>query len=221
MNKKVEEKNKCSCTEDCSCGEECNCGEDCSCGEECSCNEECNCTEECNCEACNHDEECDCHEEECCCCDECSSYENKEEAIKALKEEVLKAKAEVINYKRRKDEEVSRLLKYAEEDLASGFLEILDNFERAINMDDDNLDDEVSKFLEGIKMIYGHTKNLLEKHGITEINCLGEKFDPTYHQAVFTDKNKEKDPGTILEVLQKGYMYKDKVLRPAMVKVNE
>lgn len=171
--------------------------------------------EECMCEE-------NCHNEECTCQDGCMQSEiSKDERIKALEEEVLKAKAEVINYKRRKDEETARLMKYAEEPIASEFLDILDNFERAINMDDDNLDDEVSKFLEGIKMIYGHTKNLLAKHEIVEMDCLGQKFDPTYHQAVLVGNIEDKEQGIILEVLQKGYMYKDKVLRPAMVKVNE
>lgn len=200
MNKKTKEKDKKIHNE-----EECNCNCNCNCDENCNCN----CDENCNNEECLN--ECGC----------CQSDTSKDEKIKALEEEVLKAKAEVINYKRRKDEETARLIKYAEEPIASEFLDILDNFERAINMDDDNLDDEVSKFLEGIKMIYGHTKNLLAKHEIVEMNCLGEKFDPTYHQAVLVGNVEDKEQGIILEVLQKGYMYKDKVLRPAMVKVNE
>lgn len=150
-----------------------------------------------------------------------SEEEKLQEKIKALEEECLKAKAEVINYKRRKDEEVSKLIKYSEENIIAGFLPILDNFERAINMDDDNLEDEVSKFLEGFKMIYDHTKSLLEKFDVKEINAIDEKFNPQFHQAVLTEYNKDKEKGIVLEVLQKGYMYKDKVIRPAMVKVNE
>lgn len=150
-----------------------------------------------------------------------SEEEKLQEKIKALEEECLKAKAEVINYKRRKDEEVSKLIKYSEENIIAGFLPILDNFERAINMDDDNLEDEVSKFLEGFKMIYAHTKSLLEKFDVKEINAIDEKFNPQFHQAVLTEYNKDKEKGIVLEVLQKGYMYKDKVIRPAMVKVNE
>ena len=112
-------------------------------------------------------------------------------------------------------------MKYAEEDIILGFLPILDNIERAINMDDDNLDDEVSKFLEGFKMVYAQIVSLLEKFEVKEIEAFNVEFDPTYHQAVLTDKDETKASGIILEVLQKGYMYKDKVIRPSMVKVNE
>ena len=88
-------------------------------------------------------------------------------------------------------------------------------------MDDDNLEDEVSKFLQGFKLMYKQIKDLLTKFEVKEMDCLGKEFDPTYHQAVTTGKDESKESGIILEVLQKGYMYKDKVLRTAMVKVNE
>ena len=88
-------------------------------------------------------------------------------------------------------------------------------------MDDDNLEDEVSKFLEGFKMIYVQIKNLLEKFEVKEIVCLNKEFDPTYHQAILTDKVEGVNPGIVIEVLQKGYTYKDKVIRPSMVKVSE
>lgn len=164
------------------------------------------------------DEECkcSCNEEK----NECLNNE-LDDKIKKLEEALLRNQAELINFKRRKDEEVSRLLKYANEDVILGFLPILDNIERAIKMDDDNLDDEVSKFLEGFKMIYSQIVSLLEKFEVKEIVCMNEMFDPVYHQAVLTDKDETKDSGIILEVLQKGYMYKDKVIRPSMVKVNE
>ena len=169
-------------------------------------------------------EECNCKEakEECTCSEECSCGDNKlEDKIKNLEEALLRSQAELINYKRRKDEETNRIIKYAEEDILKGFLPILDNFERAISMDDDNLEDEVSKFLEGFKLMYKQIKDLLTKFEVKEMECLGKEFDPTYHQAVTTGKDESKKSGIILEVLQKGYMYKDKVLRTAMVKVNE
>ena len=169
-------------------------------------------------------EECNCKEakEECTCNEECSCGDNKlEYKIKNLEETLLRSQAELINYKRRKDEETSRIIKYAEEDILKGFLPILDNFERAINMDDNNLEDEVSKFLQGFKLMYKQIKDLLTKFEVKEMDCLGKEFDPTYHQAVTTGKDESKESGIILEVLQKGYMYKDKVLRTAMVKVNE
>lgn len=182
--------------------EECNskeAKEECACDEECNCNDECNCNEECS----------------------CSDNKELEDKIKNLEEALLRSQAELINYKRRKDEETNRIIKYAEEDILKGFLPILDNFERAIGMDDDNLEDEVSKFLEGFKLMYKQIKDLLEKFEVKEIDCLGKEFDPALEQAVVIDHDETKESGVVTVVLQKGYMYKDRVLRTAMVKVNE
>ena len=136
-------------------------------------------------------------------------------------EKALRAQAELINYRKRKDEEVNKMLKYANEDLVLEILPILDNFERAIKMDDDNLEDEVSKFLSGMKMVYASLVSSLEKFGVKEIEALGKTFDENYHQAVMTESIEDKEKDIIIEVYQKGYMLKDKLLRPAMVKVNK
>ena len=141
--------------------------------------------------------------------------------VESLKTEVLRSKADLINYRKRKDEETNRILKYAEEDILKGFLPILDNFERAITMDDNNFGDETSKFLEGFRMVYNQTKTLLEKFGVKEIDSLNKEFDPASAQAIATEKDESKESGIVLKVYQKGYMYKDKVLRTAMVIVNE
>ncbi len=141
--------------------------------------------------------------------------------LKESGEKVLRLAAEMQNYKKRNETEKSNMLKYANEDLAKSLLPILDNFERAIRLDDNDLSDEVSKFLSGFKMIYGSFVNVLNNIEVKEIECDGLEFDPVYHQAVLTEKDETKPSGVILEVLQKGYMYKDKVIRPAMVKVNE
>lgn len=141
--------------------------------------------------------------------------------IKELENGLLRNQAELMNYKRRRDEEVSKMLKYANEDIIKQILPILDNFERAINMDDDNLEDEVSKFLEGFKMIYCHLVSALEEYEIKAIDGVNKPFDPTYHQAVLTEHVDGVEPGMVVEVLQKGYLLKDKVIRPAMVKVSE
>ena len=124
-------------------------------------------------------------------------------------------------YRKRKEEEMSKMLKYSNEDLVKEILPIVDNFERAINMDDDNLEDEVSKFLSGFKMIYCKLISTLEKYEVKAIDGNNKPFDPTYHQAVMTESKEGVEPGMVLEVLQKGYLLKDKVIRPAMVKVSE
>ena len=133
----------------------------------------------------------------------------------------MRVQAEMINFKKRKEEELSNFLKYANSNMIEDILPIVDNFERAIKMDDSDLSDEVSKFLEGFKMIYGNLINILNKFEVKEIEAEGLEFNPNYHQAVLTDKDENKPSGVVLEVLQKGYMYKDKVIRHAMVKVNK
>ena len=147
--------------------------------------------------------------------------EDLKNQVSVLKESLLRNQAELQNYKRRKDEEVSRILKYKDEDIIKELLSVLDNFERAIKMDDNDLTDEVSKFLEGFKLIYSNTVNILSKFDVKEVEAEGVEFNPDYHHAVLTDHDETKPAGVVLEVLQKGYMYKDRVIRPAMVKVNE
>ena len=141
--------------------------------------------------------------------------------IKELEEKVLYKDAELLNYKKRKDLEVSSMLKYANSDIILEMLSIVDDLERAIKLDDNILDDEVSKFLSGIKIIYSRLISILEKYEVKEIDALNKEFDPTYHQAVLTEKVEVVKPNIVVEVLQKGYMYKDKVIRHTMVKVSE
>ena len=143
------------------------------------------------------------------------------EQLMLEKEKALRAQAEMLNYRKRKDEEMTQRLKYANEDLLNSLLQVTDNFERAIKLDDNDLTDELSKFLSGFKMIYGNLMNIIGNYEVTEIDADGLEFDPNMHQAVLTEKDENKPAGVILEVLQKGYKYKDKVIRPAMVKVNE
>ena len=179
----------------------------------------------------HHDKHCDKHKDKKCKCDkhdkhkECKCHDDKLEEslkrIKELEEEVLKAKADNINYRKRKDEEVSKMLEFANEDLVKDILPSIDNFERAINLDDENLDDELSKFLAGFKMIYCHLVEVMEKYDVKAIDDKGKAFDPKFHQAVLTEKVEGMEPGMVVEVMQKGYMLKDKVIRPAMVKVSE
>lgn len=157
-------------------------------------------------------EECKCHER---------PEPPHEKRIKELEDSLLRSKAEFINYRKRLEEEQSRLLKYCNEDLIKETLPILDNFERAIKMDDTNLDDEVSKFLSGFKMIYCNLVNILKSYGVIEIDGNNKPFDPTYHEAIMTEKRDGVQSGMVLEVLQKGYILKDRVIRPAMVKVSE
>ena len=214
-----EEKDKCTCEESCTCEDTCN--EGCGCTEECCCNDDCHCDETCNC-----NDECHCHENK---KDKKKhkkhdldkKIEELELKIKSLEEQNLREKAESINFRRRKEEETARILKFCNEDLIKDVLPTIDNFERAIKMDDDNLEDEVSKFLAGVKMIYCNLIGILEKYGVKAIDGANKPFDPTYHQAVIMEHADGLEPGMVIEVLQKGYLLKDRVIRPAMVKVSE
>ncbi len=140
---------------------------------------------------------------------------------KELKDKVLYKEAELINYRRRKDEETSNMLKYANMDLVNELLPIIDNFERAIKLDDNNLTDELSKFLQGFKMMYSGLVDILKSFEVTEIEAMGKEFDPMTHQALMTDEIPELPDNTVTEVLLKGYRLKDRVIRPASVKVNK
>lgn len=211
-NKELEKKHECDCKNHHY--EECNCEN----GEECTC-------EDCDCENCSdeHLEKKDRkhHKEK----DKKDKTKEKieelENKIKLLEEQNLREKAESINFRKRKEEETARILKFCNEDLIKEILPTIDNFERAIKMDDDNLDDEVSKYLKGVKMIYCNLVSTLEKYGVKAIDGANKPFDPTYHQAVMTEKKDDMESGMVIEVLQKGYLLKDRVIRPAMVKVSE
>ena len=138
-----------------------------------------------------------------------------------LTDKVLRLTAEMQNMNRRFEQEKMNIYKYDGEALIKKLLPIIDNFERAINMDDDNLTDEVSKFLSGFKMIYSTLISELKNMGVSEIDALGKPFDPTCMEAIMTGNVMEEEQGVVLDVMQKGYMYNDKVIRVAMVKVNE
>lgn len=179
------------------------------------------CEETCDC-GCQEGKECNCDEKENKKKEKHSRKDKKqEEKIKELEDSLLRSKADFVNYRKRLEEEQSRLMKYCNEDLIKEMLPILDNFERAISMDDDNLLDEVSKFLAGFKMIYCNFVNILKDNGVVEIDGNNKPFDPIYHDAIMTEKRDGIEAGMVLEVLQKGYILKGKVIRPAMVKVSE
>ena len=140
---------------------------------------------------------------------------------KELEEKYLRLQAEYLNFKARSQSETSRMLMYEGESFIKEMLSIKDNLERAVMMDDSDLSDEVSKFLSGFKMILGSLTNLFDKYEVKEVDCLGKEFDPHYEEAVLTEHDETKPENVVLEVLTKGYTYKDKLIRPTMVKVNK
>ena len=140
---------------------------------------------------------------------------------KELEDKYMRLQAEYLNFKTRTQSEVSRMLMYEGEEFIKEMLTIKDNLERAVMMDDNDLSDEVSKYLSGFKMILGSLTSLFDKFEVKEVDALGKEFDPHHMEAVLTEHDENKPENVVLEVLTKGYTYKDKLLRPAMVKVNK
>jgi len=142
--------------------------------------------------------------------------------ISELEDKLIRKDAEMVNYRKRKEEEVNKMLKFCHEDMIKDILPIMDNFERAIVEDEKSeLSDAEKNYRNGIKMIYSHLANVLEKFDVKPIDGSNKPFDPVYHNAIMLEKREGVKPGMVMEVLQKGYMLKDKVIRAAMVKVSE
>lgn len=136
-----------------------------------------------------------------------------------LRESYLKSKAELENFKKRNTEERIRDRKYASSNLIADLLNPLDQLKKVVQMETD--DKALKNFLIGFKMINDQLYKVLEEDGLEEIKALGEQFDPNYHYAVEKECNEELEDGVVTEVTQLGYKYKGRILRPAMVKVNE
>lgn len=138
-----------------------------------------------------------------------------------LTNKVKLAQADLINYRVRKDEEVTGLLKYANKELIIDLLPIVDNFERAIKSEQENVSEEVKKFYDGINLIHNGLKDTLTKYGVEEINRVGQIFDPNMEEAILMETDESQEDEVVLEVFQKGYRLKDRVIRPAKVKINQ
>ena len=141
----------------------------------------------------------------------------KEELI----EQVKYSQAELVSYRMRKDEETANLLKYASQDLISELIPLIDNFESAIKLASKSDNPEVAKYLTGFQLMYTSYVDILKKYGVEEINRVGEVFDSKLEQALVAENDPTKPDEVVLEVLQKGYKLKERVIRPASVKINQ
>ncbi len=136
--------------------------------------------------------------------------------IHKLKEEYLRQLADKENLRKRLEREKSEFYDYALSELLKELLVIIDNFERALESQDQV---NGKSFREGIEMIYKQYRDLLLKQGVTPIEIKEKKFDPQFHQAFATEESEEVDEPEIGEELQRGYMLYNRLLRPALVKV--
>ena len=139
----------------------------------------------------------------------------KDESEESGNEKYMRLMADFQNYKRRTEKEKAEVFSYANEKIVTELLSVLDNFERALAQESAD-----EKYAEGMELIFRQMRDVLTKAGLAEIDAVGKEFDPNFHHAVMTDDNADFESGQVTAVLQKGYTLHDKVIRPAMVRVN-
>jgi molecular chaperone GrpE len=151
--------------------------------------------------------------------DEQDEVEQLKEQIDEEKNKYLRLLADYDNFRRRATLDKEALQKYQSQNVLTNLIPVLDNFSRAIAVEAKS--DEARTMMEGMDMIYRSLVDALKSEGLVEIEALDQEFDPNYHQAIMTGNEEDKPSGVVLEEMQKGYILKDRVLRPSMVKVNE
>ena len=150
---------------------------------------------------------------------------SEEGQLLAMKEQVeesenkyLKLYAEFENFKRRNRQEAELNSKYKDQKFAEHLLPVIDNLERALAIE--GTDESFIALNKGVEMVYRNLVETLEKHDIKAIDALDQPFDPNFHQAVMTEAS-DAESDIVIEEFQKGYILKDRVIRPTMVKVSE
>ena len=132
---------------------------------------------------------------------------------------MLRTQADFDNFRRRSRLDQEAAQKYRAQNLVTEIIPALDNFERALQIEADN--DQTKSLLQGVNMVYNQLVQALKSEGVEAIKAVGEQFDPHLHQAVMQVEDENFDSNTVVEELQKGYILKDRVIRPSMVKVNQ
>ena len=156
--------------------------------------------------------------------DETINEENKkitelEKEVAGLKDKFLRKAAEFENYKRRNENDQINLIKYAAESFIIKLLPVVDDFERSLEHINTTKNNEALK--EGIKLVYDKLMKVLGEQGVKKIDAVGKPFDVHYHEALMQRKDDSAEPHTVLEELEKGYLYKDRVIRHTKVVVSE
>ena len=154
---------------------------------------------------------------------EAISEPSLEDRLEEAQDKILRALAETENQRRRFEKETKEAFEYGGFNLARETLPVLDNLQRAYQSikNDESLkgNKDLGKFLENVEIIEKDLISIFEKNGIKKIYCLNEKFDPNNHQAMLEIEDTKVDPGTVLQEIQPGYFYKDRLLRPSFVAV--
>lgn len=142
-----------------------------------------------------------------------------EDQLNEQKDKVLRLSAEFENFKKRKQREIDDFKKFANETVFRQLLSVVDNLERAIDSATDAV--EETSLLEGVKLTHKELLKLFESFSIKRVEAENQPFDPTFHQAVTHAENNDVPDNTVTNVLQKGYLLHDRLLRPAMVVVSK
>ena len=137
------------------------------------------------------------------------------ELVKSLEEKILRSQAEIENVRKTSQKEILKARIYASESLAKELLSPIDNLQRAL----EHSDQDVPKSL--LELVLKEINQAFSNSNVKEINPIGEKFNPNFHEALSVSKDQKKDPDQVLEVIQKGYLIEDRVIRPALVVVNK
>jgi molecular chaperone GrpE len=137
--------------------------------------------------------------------------------LEKARNDFLYLRAEFDNYKKQAIKERAQLMKYGIQSFAMNIVDINDNISRAL--ESEVTAESLKQFVDGIKMIQKDLQESLKRHGIEELNCLGEKFDPTLHEALSSEETDKFDPGMISQVFKTAYKLHDRILRPAQVVV--
>lgn len=139
--------------------------------------------------------------------------------VERLKNEYAKAYADTENTRRRLNQEAEMNRKYRIQSFALEILPVIDNLERALAQNVES--EEAINYRKGVEMIYAQLVNALKNEGVEEIDVLDKPFDANFSQAIMVEKKEGVEPNIVIEVLQKGYKLKDRILRASMVKVSE
>ena len=149
--------------------------------------------------------------------------ETTEEKLEVIQEKLLRTMAEMENQRRRFEKEKKEAFEFGGFNFAAETLSLIDNIDRAITSfkNDDSLKNnkDLNKIIDGIEVVKKDLVSIFKKNGIEAIDCINKKFDPNFHQAMLEIDNNAKEPGTVVQEIQKGYMMKDRLLRPSLVGV--
>lgn len=151
--------------------------------------------------------------------EEIVALKKKAEERDTYLDQLLRTKAEFMNYQKRMVKENESIAQFAVQNLILDFLPELDNFDRALKLADNSKD--FDKFVEGIKLIEEQLFKVLGKYGVKPVETVGKAFDPNLHEAVMEEENNEMPHHTIIDEFQKGFLLKERVIRPSKVKVSK